>query len=105
MNKTKIAWFAAIGGLLAYEVWTLTNKIQEDTLSEEVWRSIPRRPLVSLAAGMVIGHFFWQSQDVYDREIKREFQDGTTVTEKTTIKESGDSRGGTNNSIIPPVKS
>lgn len=87
MNKTKVAWLVAIGGLLAYETYALVNETKDDTLSEEVWRSIPRRPLVSFAAGMLVGHFFWQSQDVYDKEIKREFDDkGKIVEEKVTIK-------------------
>lgn len=86
MNKTKVAWLAAIGGLLLYEGYALFNETKDDTLSEEVWRSIPRRPLVSFAAGMLVGHFFWQSQDVYDREIKREFDDkGKIVEEKVTV--------------------
>lgn len=86
MTKTKLAWLTAIGGLLVYEGYALFNEAKDDTLSEEVWRSIPRRPLVSFAAGMLIGHFFWQSQDVYDREITREMKDGTEVKETLTVK-------------------
>lgn len=59
MKKTYAAWLIAIGGLLAYEGWTVANNTPGDTLSEAVW-SVASYPLVPLLVGILIGHFFWQ---------------------------------------------
>ena len=56
----------ASAGLLLYEAYTLMNGKPKDTISERVWRASAKRPLIPFALGMLIGHFVWQSQDVYD---------------------------------------
>jgi hypothetical protein len=60
MKKTRLAWLIAIGGLLAYETYTLMNSTPGDTLSEAVWAVIYQQPLVPFLAGVLCGHFFWQ---------------------------------------------
>lgn len=78
-------WFLALAVLLAYEIWTFGNRYANDTISEVVWELV-KRPLVpfmlgagavallahgivkpnieglyvSLAVGMIMGHFVWQ---------------------------------------------
>jgi hypothetical protein len=59
MGKTQAAWVIAIVGLLAYEAYTLANKVPGDTLSEAVW-AVSGHPLIPFLAGFVCGHFFWQ---------------------------------------------
>ena len=49
-----------LGGLCAYELYTLANKCPGDTISEIVWTATHRRPIVPFAAGVLCGHFFWQ---------------------------------------------
>ena len=51
--------FAAVGGLLVYEVSTIINDRDGDTISELLWAA-SHRPLVPFAAGVVCGHLFWQ---------------------------------------------
>ncbi len=82
-------WLSLVAVLLAYEAWALVNKYPSDTLSESVWR-YSRRPLIPLvfgvalgagvksgyihdpwvlvALGLLAGHFFFQAQDVYEKE-------------------------------------
>lgn len=79
---------AIIVGLIvgAIEIWTLIDGVQANTLSETIWR-VARRPTVGVWAGSLftffvmatqppvgvvallsylMGHFFWQSQFIYD---------------------------------------
>lgn len=63
---TDSMWGLAIAGLLAYEIYTLTNDEPEDTLSEGVWRATARQPLVPFLGGLLAGHFFWQSTSKYE---------------------------------------
>ncbi len=56
-KTTNRAWLIALGGLAAYEAWTLSNKAKDDTLSEAFWDVAAERPLVPLMAGSVMGHF------------------------------------------------
>jgi hypothetical protein len=72
VDTTDKVWIGAIGGLLLYEGWTLANERRGDTLSESVWRHISRRPLVPFALGALVAHFVWQSQEVYDEELRKE---------------------------------
>ena len=56
-----MAWVIGLGLLLAYEAYSLANRIPGDTLSEAVWRGFYRRPLLPFLLGLVIGHFVWQA--------------------------------------------
>jgi hypothetical protein len=56
-KTTNRAWLIALGGLAAYEAWTLSNKVKDDTLSEAAWDIISERPLVPFIAGGLTGHF------------------------------------------------
>jgi hypothetical protein len=60
IKATRVAWLVAIIGLLVYEGWTLLNSTPNDTLSEAVWEAAYTYPLLPFAAGVLIGHFFWQ---------------------------------------------
>jgi len=88
LDTTDKVWVGVIGGLIIYEVYTLVNNKKGDTLSESAWRSLPRRPLVPFSLGMLLGHFVWQNQDVYDKEVRREFEEGQVVKEEVTITSS-----------------
>jgi hypothetical protein len=59
-NLAGVAWLIAIGGLVAYEGWSLINGIPGDTLSELVWSLSGDHPYVPFAGGFLAGHFFWQ---------------------------------------------
>lgn len=52
---------ALAGGIGAYEVWALTTKEKGDTISEITWDVTSEYPLVPFLAGVVVGHFWWQS--------------------------------------------
>lgn len=80
-------WAIGASLLLVYEAWTFGNRYVNDTISEVVWELV-KRPLVpfmlgaaavallahgivkpnieglyvSLAVGMIMGHFVWQRQ-------------------------------------------
>lgn len=70
MSKTgKVVALAGLG-LLAWEGWTLVNKSPDDTISETLWRQM-HRPLIPFAIGALASHFVWQSQDVYDRLLRK----------------------------------
>lgn len=60
VKRTLVAWVIAIVGLLAYEAYTLTNNVPNDTLSEAVWAVAGDYPLLPLLVGILMGHFFWQ---------------------------------------------
>lgn len=58
---------AAIGALMAYELWSLGNDEGEDTISENYWKIAASYPILPFAMGTLFGgHFNWQSKDVYD---------------------------------------
>lgn len=59
MKKTVLAWVIAIVGLLAYEGYAVLNSVPGDTLSEAVWK-FGQHPMVAFAAGVLVGHFWWQ---------------------------------------------
>lgn len=64
-DKTSAVVSVAALGLLAYEIYTLANRKPGDTISETAWRAC-KRPLVPFTLGMLLGHWVWQSQDVYE---------------------------------------
>lgn len=74
MNNTDRVLLGAVTGLLLYEGYTVFNKTKDDTESESIWRILPRRPIVPFVLGFTLGHFVWQSQDVYDAILKAEFK-------------------------------
>jgi hypothetical protein len=47
-----------------YEIIAFEQK-KGDTISEITWRIVTTHPLVAVAAGVLIGHLFWQSSAVY----------------------------------------
>jgi hypothetical protein len=56
---TRTIWGALLAAGLAHEVYTVANKRRGDTLSELVWAATDSTPLVPLAIGVVVGHWFW----------------------------------------------
>lgn len=59
MKPTRI-FLGLVGGLCVYELVTLANKCEGDTISEIVWATTTKRPILPFAFGCVMGHFFWQ---------------------------------------------
>lgn len=97
MNLTGKVWLGIIGSGLAYEAYTLLNKEKEDTLSEEFWRVAYRRPLIPFGLGMLVGHFVWQSDKLYESTIK---VDDGKVEKVTTVKISGPDRRNSRNGVL-----
>lgn len=69
-SKTKkivgsVVGFSALA-LIAYELWALANKDDEDTLSETYWKGIAANPALNFAAGYLAGHLTWQSDRVIE---------------------------------------
>lgn len=52
--------------LIAYELWALSNKDNEDTLSETYWKGVAANPALNFAAGYLAGHLTWQSDRVIE---------------------------------------
>lgn len=50
-----------VAGAVVYEVIALANACEGDTISEIVWASTTQRPIVPFAAGVLMGHLFWQA--------------------------------------------
>ena len=50
--------------LFTYELITLYQR-HGMTMSEIVWRVTVSHPILAFAAGLLMGHFFWQSASVY----------------------------------------
>lgn len=61
--RPSTAWLLGLGLLAAYEFMALEDDDPGDTLSELVWGLSKRRPLVPFAAGVIMGHFFWQKAE------------------------------------------
>ena len=68
MTATDKVIGGAVVALLGYELWTLINKTEHDTISERIWRVSMKRPLVPFAAGLLCGHFFWQAANGKDAQ-------------------------------------
>ncbi len=73
---TDVVVGAAAVGLAAYEVYTLANRHEGDTISESIWRATTKRPLIPLLFGLLMGHLFWQRAD----------SDTTVNIEKVEVK-------------------
>jgi hypothetical protein len=54
---------ATVGGLLAYEAYTLINKESADTISERIRNASRKRTYLTFFAGLLCGHWFWPLQD------------------------------------------
>lgn len=52
-----------VGGMVAYELVTLANECEGDTISEIMWSATAKRPILPFAFGVLMGHFFWQRCD------------------------------------------
>lgn len=46
--------------LLIYEGYALWTPTSGDTISELVWTTTVRYPIIAFLAGLLCGHFFWQ---------------------------------------------
>jgi len=53
-------WFVWILAGLTLEVYALWNGLYSSTLSDIVWEITTHYPLLPLAFGLLMGHFFWQ---------------------------------------------
>ena len=73
-SLTNKVWIGSIGAMLAYEIYTLANKEENDTLSESVWRTFAKVPIASFGLGLLAGHFVWQSSTLYER-LRQEKED------------------------------
>ncbi len=51
-------WWLVLG--LGIEIWALQSGIRGRTLSEVVWYITKNYPLLPVAFGLLLGHFFWQ---------------------------------------------
>ena len=60
-NWAPVAWLVGIGGMIVYELWSVFNSIPGDTLSEAVW-DFGQHPMIVLAVGILMGHFFWNKR-------------------------------------------
>ena len=51
------------GAVLLYaETRALEDTREGDTISEFVWQANRHTPLLALACGIIMGHFFWQRE-------------------------------------------
>ncbi len=57
-NLAGLAWGVAIVTLLGYEFYAVAS-VPGGTLSEWVWAHA-QHPMISFAAGVLVGHFWWQ---------------------------------------------
>jgi len=61
MKAASLAWVLALALLLAYELYAVFNGAPGDTLSEAVWAR-GQHPMLAFAAGVLVGHFWWQGK-------------------------------------------
>lgn len=63
MKRTMIFSLSVIVIVLIYEIWTLTNDVPNDTISESMWEFFKDFPLFAFIlgdiCGMLKGHFWW----------------------------------------------
>jgi hypothetical protein len=71
-DAARFAWLAialAFAGLLIFDLWLAVTG--QATISEEAWR-LATRPIFPFIIGFIVGllggHFFWQSAQVYPRK-------------------------------------
>jgi len=58
VKRARIVWLVLLALALVYEAYAILNSIPSDTLSEAVWDA--HHPMITFAAGVITGHFFWQ---------------------------------------------
>ena len=63
MSMDVIFW-SGVSLIFLYEIVAFDQK-KGETISEITWRIVTTHPLVAVAAGILIGHLFWQSSAVY----------------------------------------
>lgn len=56
----KWIFLGLVGGLCVYEVVALGDQCEGDTISEIMWATATKRPILPFAFGVLMGHFFWQ---------------------------------------------
>ena len=62
-QKITAGALVATGAVLLYaETRALEDAREGDTISEFVWQANKHTPLLALACGIVMGHFFWQRE-------------------------------------------
>jgi hypothetical protein len=59
----KKVFLGLVAGLCVYEVVTLANQCEGDTISEIMWATTTKRPILPFAFGVLMGHFFWQKAE------------------------------------------
>lgn len=59
-----VLFWIGVALILFYEFYAL-HQNQGKTISEIIWRITFTHPLIALAFGILMGHFFWQSTAVY----------------------------------------
>lgn len=58
--KSEQVLLGIVAAALAYEVFTLADKCEGNTISEIIWTTTAKRPILPFALGVLCGHFFWQ---------------------------------------------
>lgn len=59
MNLTTKIIVGATAALVVYDVYAADTQERGDTISEVIATAARRRPIIAVAAGVVIGHWFW----------------------------------------------
>lgn len=56
----RIAFFVWVVAGLLYEFVALARPFPGDTISEIIWATAEKYPILTLAFGLLMGHLFWQ---------------------------------------------
>ena len=59
MPSTETVVVVALVLLIVWEVWTVKNQRDKDTISDVIWRAAAQQPVVIFFAGVLCGHWFW----------------------------------------------
>lgn len=62
MDKFAWLWLSWLIIGLGIEIWALASQVPGRTLSELVWYITENYPLLPLAFGLLLGHFFWRQR-------------------------------------------
>ena len=71
MKYTMISLGVALVLLLGWEIYTLVNETEGDTISTTMWWLAKEYPIFSFAIGVLIGHFFWPNNDKPSNDVVR----------------------------------
>lgn len=88
VTRTEKVLAGATISLIVYELYTVVSKDKTDMISQEFWKNSVKRPVIPFALGMLVGHFVWQSDIVYEREITRIGEEGKII-EKLEVHGEG----------------